>query len=145
MSTVEHVQINNAFMEWLHQQMATAHMSRRELAARTGKSEAAVKAWFRGSTPQRETVNAIAVAFGADVLEAQRAAGHLPAPTNAAGAIEDGSPLTAQEIAALRDILRRYDADRQTQIMRMLDLVADMSPAVWRRLRALGEALERIG
>lgn len=143
MSTVPHVAINASFMEWLIQHMADSKLSRRELAQRTGMSDATVKAWFRGVTPQRETVNAIAAAFDADVLEAQRAAGHLPQAATPLS-VEDGTPLTPQEIALLRDILRRYDMERQNQIARMLDLVADISPSAWRRLRALGEALERI-
>ena len=77
MSTVPHVAINASFMEWLIQHMADSKLSRRELAQRTGMSDATVKAWFRGVTPQRETVNAIAAAFDADVLEAQRAAGQI--------------------------------------------------------------------
>jgi transcriptional regulator with XRE-family HTH domain len=136
-----------AFAEWLVQALAPTSLTRRELAARTGMSEGAVKGWFHGSIPQRETVNAIARALGADVIEAQRAAGHLPparipATITAAAPPQDVPPLTPQEIAHLRHFVSDYTPERMARYRRIYELIGDMSPAAWRRLRRMAESLD---
>lgn len=137
---------SDEFVEWLLVQTARTGMTRRQLAAATGMSDGAVKNWFHGSIPQRETVSLIAAALDADLLEAQRAAGHLRRATD--GPVrpmshDDVPPLTPDEILLLRSFLQGWTLDQEQQFRRMAALLGDMSPAAWRRLRSLGEALER--
>jgi transcriptional regulator with XRE-family HTH domain len=140
------VENDQEFVEWLVQAMAHAGVSRRELALTTGMSEAAVKRWFHGSIPQRDTVNLIAAALGSDILEAQRAAGHLrrrdplelPEPTSK----QPVHPLLSTEIQQLRRFLDDWSPEQEAECRRMTALMGDMSPSAWRRLRALAEALD---
>lgn len=139
-------EFNEQFVEWLVQRMGVAGMSRKELAHATGMSEGAVKRWFHGATPQRDTVNLIAAALGADILEAQRAAGHLRRrdAADSVPVVVDGpvAPLSPAEIVALRGFLASYDPETSVQYRRMAALMLDMAPSAWRRLRALAEALD---
>lgn len=143
LATLPDVSKPSEFTEWLITQMADRAVTRRELQRRTGMSKGAVDRWFHGASPRQETVNTIAQALGADVLEAQRAAGHiapLPEPRNKRS--DDVPPLTDDEIATLREFLSIYEPERLLAFRRIGVMLGDVSPAAWTRLRRMADALD---
>lgn len=130
-----------AFSTWLVGAMQEAGISRRELQQRTRVSRGTVDGWIKGVVPNFDNVNKIANALGADVVAAQKAAGHIVSQDQSEAQPIILGPLSEAEVAELRDILAHRDPDRVREYRRVMELIGDMSPAAWRALRRMAESV----
>lgn len=139
--TIDPMQAQTHFADWLARETMTRGIGRSELARRTGASRQTVGKWLEGSVPRFAACVHIADALGLPPEQVLAIAGHpvrqsapLPAP-------EPCSPFDAAEVLALRHVAEATTPDPEA-LFRLIETLGQLSE---RQLRALAAMAEHLG